>query len=160
MKIKIEKGDVFLVHLNSKEKKYFQFIQNDLTQLNSDVIRVFKAVFPVNVNPSLSEIIMGEVEFYAHCYTKIGLKMKFWEKIGNIKDVGANKEVIFKSSGDSPQFKISKNWWIWKINEEQKFVGKLVGENRHAEIGSVIPPDSIIYRMKTGKYDFVYPAFE
>ena len=154
-------GDVFSVKINDSSKKYFQYIVSDLTQLNSDVIRAFKKVHPVNANPDdLSEIVNGEVEFYAHCVTKLGLKMGYWEKIGNTNDVGNFDDVLFRSSGDNPQTKVSQDWWVWKINEEQRQVGKLEGENRKAEVGSVIPPDSIVHRMQTGKYDFVYPEFE
>lgn len=81
-------GDVFLVKIDGSSKKYFQYIVSDLTQLNSDVIRVFKKVYPINANPDLSEIVSREVEFYAHCVTKLGLKMGYWESIGNISDVG------------------------------------------------------------------------
>ena len=35
-------GDVFVVKVDDKSKKYFQYIISDLTQLNSDVIRAFK----------------------------------------------------------------------------------------------------------------------
>lgn len=152
-------GDVFSVKIDNS-KKYFQYIVSDLTQLNSDVIRAFKKVYPINANPDLSEVVSGEVEFYAHCVTKLGLKMGYWESVGNISNVGNFDNVLFRSSGDNPQTRVSQNWWVWKINEEQKPVGKLVGENRKAEIGSVIPPDSIVHRMQTGKYDFVYPEFE
>lgn len=153
-------GDVFSVKIDANSKKYFQYIISDLTQLNSDVIRAFKKVYPINANPDLSEIVNGEVEFYAHCVTKLGLKMSYWESVGNISNVGSFDNVLFRSSGDNPQTKVSHNWWVWKINEEQKPVGKLEGENRKAEIGSVIPPDSIVHRVQTGKYDFVYPDFE
>lgn len=153
-------GDVFSVKIDDNSKKYLQYIVSDLTQLNSDVIRAFKKVYPINANPDLSEIVNGEVEFYAHCVTKLGLKMGYWESVGNISNVGNFDNVLFRSSGDNPQTRVSQNWWVWKINEEQKPVGKLAGENRKAEIGSVIPPDSIVHRMQTGKYDFVYPDFE
>lgn len=153
-------GDVFSVKIEASYKKYFQLVAFDLTQLNSDVIRAFKKACPVNAHPDLSEIVNGEVEFYAHCVTKLGLKMDYWKSVGNISNIGNFDNVLFRSSGDNPQTRVSQNWWIWKINEEQRPVGKLTGENRKAEIGSVIPPDSIVYRMQTGKYDFVYPDFE
>ncbi len=155
-----KKGDVFSVKIDDKSKKYFQYIISDLTQLNSDVIRAFKKVYPINANPDLSEIVNGEVEFYAHCVTKLGIKMGFWEKVGNTDDVGNFDDVLFRSSGDNPQTKVSHDWWVWKINKEQRRVGKLKGENRKAELGSVIPPDGIVHRIQTGKYDFVYPEFE
>ena len=33
-------------------------------------------------------------------------------------------------------------------------------EKTKAEVGIVISPDSIVHRMQTGKYDFVYPDYE
>lgn len=152
-------GDVFAVKLDNGCKKYFQLVDFDLTQLNSDVIRIFKKEYSANTVPVLTEVINNDVDFYAHCITVFGIKLGFWEKVGNMPDVGSI-DVLFRSSSDSPKTKISNNWWIWKVNEPQQYVGKLEGENKFAEIGSVIPPDSIVYRIKTGRYDFVYPEFE
>lgn len=159
-------GDVFLVKIDDKSKKYFQYIVSDLAQLNSDVIRAFKKVYPINANPDLSEIVSGEVEFYAHCVTKLGLKMGYWESVGNISDVGKIDHILVRDTNDvgskpGEQIKISCKWYVWKINDNDfTRVGKLEGENRKAEIGIVISPDSIVHRMQTGKYDFVYPDFE
>jgi hypothetical protein len=159
-------GDVFSVKIDESNKKYFQLVAFDLTQLNSDVIRAFKKVYPINIKPDLSEIINGEVEFYSHCVTKIGLKMGYWESVGNITDIGSIKNILFRGTNDSgskpgEQVKISDKWYVWKINDNDfTRIGKLEGENRKAEIGSVMPPDSIVHRMQTGKYDFVYPDYE
>jgi hypothetical protein len=159
-------GDVFSVMIDDSSKKYFQYIISDLTQLNSDVIRAFKKVYPINANPDLSEIVNGEVEFYAHCVTKLGLKMGYWEKVGNTDNVGNTKNILFRDTNDygsrpGEQIKVSNYWYVWKINDDNfTRVGKLEGENLKAEIGIVISPDSIVHRMQTGEYDFVYPDFE
>lgn len=159
-------GDIFSVKVGDSHKKYFQLIAFDITQMNSDVIRAFKEVYPINSSPELSEIIKGEVQFYAHCVTKLGLKMDYWESAGNIRDIGTTENILFRGTNDSgskpgEQIKVSHNWYVWKINDNDfTRVGKLRGENRNAEIGSIIPLDSIVYRMQTGKYDFVYPDFE
>lgn len=159
-------GDVFSVKIDDNSKKYFQYIVSDLTQLNSDVIRAFKKVHPINANLDLSEIVNGEVEFYAHCVTKLGLKMGYWESVGNISDVGKIDHILFRDTNDAgskpgEQIKISHKWYVWKINDNDfTRVGTLKGENRKAEIGIVISPDSIVHRMQTGKYDFIYPEFE
>lgn len=152
-------GDIYSVKIDSNHRKYFQFVASDITQLNSDVIRAFKKIYTIDEMPSLQEIIGGEVEFYAHCIVKWGIQLGFWQKVGNIKEVGTVGR-YFKSTNDDQRVKVSQNWWVWKINEEHRFVGKLEGEYRDAEEGSVIPPDSIVYRMRTGTYNFVYPGFE
>ena len=80
--------------------KYFQLIAYDLTQLNSDVIRVFKEQYPINSNPDLSKIVSGEIEFYIHCTTKAGIKMNLWNKIGNNKNIGETNHILFRSTND------------------------------------------------------------
>ena len=46
-------GDVFSVKMDNNKKKYLQYVISDLTQLNSDVIRVFKTEYPDDKNPNL-----------------------------------------------------------------------------------------------------------
>ncbi len=159
-------GDVFSVKIDDYSKKYFQLIAFDLTQLNSDVIRAFKTVYPIDANPSLSEIMNGEVEFYAHCVTKLGLKMNLWEKTGNSNVIGNTDQILFRDTSDYGKWigeepiRISEKWYVWNINGKFRDIGKLIGENQKAEIGVVINPHSIAHRIKTGKYDFFYPDFE
>ncbi|MDR2914062.1 MAG: hypothetical protein LBV74_04415, partial [Tannerella sp.] len=62
--------------------------------------------------------------------------------------------------GEEP-VRISNKWYVWHINDENfTRVGKLVGENRKSEIGIVMDAESIVHRMRTGKYDGFYPDFE
>ena len=165
-RVQIKLGDIFFAELDKGSKKYFQFIASDLTQLNSDVIRVFKKQYAIDDKPKLSEVVQGEVEFYAHCVTKLGVKLGYWKKVGNIKDIGNTDDILFRNTNDygskpGEQVEISQNWYVWKLNDEEfTHVGKLTGKNRKAEIGIVISPDSIVYRMRTGEYDFMYPTFE
>lgn len=56
--------------------------------------------------------------------------------------------------------RISEKWYVWKINEPFKDVGKLEGENREGEIGVIVNPYDVVERIKTGKYSFFYPGFE
>lgn len=159
-------GDVFSVKISEKTKKYFQLIAFDKTQLNSDVIRAFKKEYPIDSTTELNQIIADEVDFYAHCVTKTGEKIGYWKKIGNTKELGNITRILFRDSNDYGLFPcqkiISDRWYIWHINDEKfTYVGKLIGENRNAEIGLIINPESIVYRMKTGIYDFrYYPTYE
>jgi hypothetical protein len=162
MRVNTKIGDVFFVRTNDNSKKYFQYIINDLTQLNSDVIRAFKRSYRVDSNPDLLEITNGEIDFYAHCVISLGIKMGYWDKVGNINDIGRTDHILFRDSGDygNPKIKISQDWWVWKVNGEQRQIGKLEGEYKKAEIGIVMDAESIVSRMKTGKYDGYYPAYE
>lgn len=161
-RISTKTGDVFSVKLGDGRKKYFQYIASDLTQLNSDVIRVFSKFYPIETSHNLQEVIDDEVEFHAHCVTKFGIKLCLWEKVGNFSKIGSIEHVLFRDSSDygNPAVSISQKWWVWKINQERQFVGKLTGANKSAEIGVVVRPSDIISRIVTGKYDFVYPNYE
>ena len=161
-------GDIFSVTIDERCKKYFQLITHDSRQLNSDVIRVFKEKYPISATPDFSEIVKGEVEFYAHCITKFGVKLGYWQKVGKANDVGEFDHVLFRDTmeygrkaGEEP-IMVSNKWHVWRIGDAHfTDVGKLEGENRRAEIGLVINPKSIVNRIKTGKYDFpFYPNFE
>lgn len=37
-------GDIFEFVINSEEKRYLQYVISDMSQLNSDVVRVFKKI--------------------------------------------------------------------------------------------------------------------
>jgi hypothetical protein len=132
-------GDIFSAQTGQNSKKYFQYVANDLTQLNSDVIRAFKTEYPLDAMPNLKDVIKDEVAFYAHCATKWGIKMGLWEKVGNSLDVGM-VDVWFRGTNDDGKringelIKASYNWYVWKINNEFQRVGELKGEHRQAEI--------------------------
>jgi len=160
-------GDIFSVKVDDCNKKYFQLVAFDLLQLNSDVIRAFKKVYPLDVTPELSEIINGEVEFYTHCVTKLGLKMNLWEKVGNAVEVGDPTNVLFRGTNDygsvvgEDPIKISDRWYVWHINDKDfTRVGKLEGENQKSYIGIVINPLGVIELLKGNKYPINYPDFE
>lgn len=160
-------GDVFSVKINDTKKKYFQLIAFDLTQLNSDVIRAFRKEYSITDEPQLEEIINGEIDFYAHCVTKFGIKLGLWEQVGNLTDVGKTDHIVFRGTSDygvragQEPVKVSEKWYIWHINDDDfTTVGKLEGVNRKAEIGVVVNPYDIVHRIQTGQYNFVYPGFE
>ena len=163
----IKRGDVFSVQVSNTKKKYFQYIINDLVQLNSDVIRAFKEEYDVNSQPDISEITNGEIDFYAHCVVKFGIKLSYWKKYGNSSNVGNFEDVAFRTStdygrktGEEPIL-VSENWRVWRINDDSfTYIGKLRGEYKDAEIGIVVTPKDILQRLKYGKYDFFYPTYE
>jgi len=153
-------GDVFSVPLDGGSKKYFQYVANDLTQLNSSVIRAFKSTYPIDSSPDLLQVVAGDVDFYAHVVLKWGIKMKLWERVGNLSFTD-KLDVLFRASNDygNPSIKTSHNWRVWKIGEDDQRVGKLGGEYLKAEIGVVVDPPSVVHRLRTGEYSFVYPGY-
>lgn len=66
-------GDVFCAEIDNRIKRYFQYIVNDMEQLNSSVIRVFKTHYPMEHKPVCDEVVKDEVEFYAHTVLRAGI---------------------------------------------------------------------------------------
>ena len=163
-RVMVTLGSVFVAKLDNRIKKYFQYIADDETQLNSRVIRVFKKAYAIEDNPDLKEVAKGVVDFYAHVVIRWGMQMKLWEKVGNVKDLG-NTNVLFRDTEDAgrhinePPVEESEKWYVWRINGPFQWAGKLEGENRRVEIGVVVSPPDIVNRMRTGKYRVVYPGY-
>lgn len=153
-------GDVFSVPLDNGTKKYIHYVANDLTQLNSDVIRAYKSTYSNEATPGLEDIVRDATDFYAHCVTKWGVELGLWTPVGNCHERDGLLNVIFRDTEDygNHLVTISQKWWIWRINEDQRFVGPLPRDLSNAEIGIVVSPDQIVHRLKTGKYAFKYPA--
>ena len=57
--------------------------------------------------------------------------MNLWNKIGNNKNFGETNHILFRSTNDygvkpgEKPITVSTEWWVWRINEKQKYVGKL-----------------------------------
>ncbi|MCX8524345.1 hypothetical protein OF897_10535 [Chryseobacterium formosus] len=160
-------GDIFSVELDNGNKKYFQYIANDLTQLNSDVIRSYKKEYSKDEQPDYEKLLSGEIDFHAHTMINVGVKQNLFTQEGK-SIVNPNIDnIVFRGTLDYGQkvngelVKVSNNWRIWHINDDNfTNIGKLEGKNRNAEIGIVMPPFAIVERIKTGKFNFVYPDFE
>ena len=162
-RIRLSLGDVFAVKIENGRIRCFQYIGNDLSQLNSAVVRIFKRSFSDDIS-DLAIVVNDEVEFYAHTIVNMGVKMELWKKIGNVKELG-KIDIRFRCSNDygikigEEPVVISDNWYVWKMNEECQQVGKLKGDNQNSDLGLVVPPDEIVYRIKNGNYSFFHPKF-
>lgn len=154
----IKIGDVFSVLLGEGHKKYFQYVANDLTQLNSDVVRAFKKEYPVDAMPDVDEIVRDDVDFYVHAVISLGVKMGLWDKVGNAPVVG-DIDVLFRDTNDYGNREIvSNNWYVWRINKPFQKIGRLEGDFRNAHVGIVVSPPRIVDRMRKGQFDLAYPG--
>lgn len=160
MKIKI--GDIFEVIIDEEYKKYFQMVCTDSSQLNSDVIRIFKKRHPLQSKLSVEQIIQDEIDIYAHCNIKLGLKLNFWKFFNNSEKVGL-KDVLFKATndyarkeGEAPKL-VSNDWYVWLANEPYQDVGILEGKNKDAYVGLVINPLGILELLRGNEYPKNYP---
>lgn len=152
-------GDVFVALIDNTYKVYFQYIVNDLSLLNSDVIRVFKKKYLKDEQPTLQEIIKDDIAFYAHCVTNFGIKQGYWEKIGNIKETGDFSQVLFGDKNDEADIN-NHEWYVWQINKDTKHVGSLKNNKKKIYPGGIWPSQSIIYKIKYGYYEGVFGYYE
>ena len=88
------------------------------------MIRAFKTEYPCGPHPDILDIVHGEVEFYAHCVTRWGVKMDLWTKVGKSTELGDISKILFRDSIDygakvgEETIKISQNWYVWHINDD------------------------------------------
>ncbi len=81
-------GNIFCVEIDKQYKKFFQYVANAMSQLNSSVIRAFKRKYPIEWKPDMAVIVDDDVEFYAHTVLSAGIQkihgtrwelIKMWE---------------------------------------------------------------------------------
>lgn len=156
-------GNIFCVELDGGAKAYFQYIANDLSYLNSSVIRAFKTHYPLDSNPTMTQIVSDEVAFYAHTVLRAGIQFGVWYKVGKSSEIGETelKKVIFAVASEYDIYNLEDmskkdpltNWYIWHINNNLINVGKLPKKYRDSvEPGVVFPYFEIVNRIKYGFY--------
>lgn len=152
-------GDVFSFEINETQKMYLQYIANDMSQLNSDVIKVFKKIYNKIDNPSLQEIVEGEIAFYFHCDTRAGVKRELWNKVGNIKINGDLSNILFCCKDDWQNEKVD-DWYVWEINKATKRIGKMDSKYSKSYIGFIFPVHFIVNKVKYGYYEGFLEYYE
>ena len=147
-------GDIFCVEIGGDYKCYFQYVANDITVLNSSVIRVFSKHYPIEYVPVFDEIVSDKVYFYAHTILRYGIVYNAWYKVGSHKDVGNTNEIGFRlfDELDFSQIEKSYSWSIWKINQKSQFVGEMNEKYKDYDLGFVFSYDNIISKIATGKF--------
>ena len=153
-------GDVFEIALRENCKVYMQYVANDVTQMESEVIRVFSRRYASNEVVEVEDIVDDDVAFHAHTFVHLGAKEGRWTKIGNSQKLG-KLDVLFRGSDDygNPDVDVSEKWYVWKLGKTAKSIGKLKEKYQSLEYGYVIPAEFIIERIETGKYQFVHPGY-
>lgn len=156
-------GNIFCAEVEGKYKFYFQYVANDMTQLNSSVIRVFKRRYTLDANPKMDDIANDEVLFYAHTILRNGIELGIWSKVGKSAILGLEEleQAWFGVAQDicwdenscpvpcDPRF----NLWIWHVNQEIIEIGYFKkGEEQFVEYGAVVTADGIVERFKYGHY--------
>lgn len=153
-RIFIRKGDIFCVKIEDLYKVFFQYVTNDIENLNSAVIRVFKKRYSLSEDPKVDSIVNDEVFFYAHTILRVGIKCGAWEKVGHIDDVGSLDNIFFRMYADGGVSGMTKSyrWYIWKVNTPHVFIGEMKECYRHYDVGWIYPYIDIVEKIKSGKF--------
>jgi len=146
-------GDIFSVALNNGNQRFFQYIANDYSQLNSSVIRVFKKEYPAEYELNSEEVVKDEVDFYAHVILKFGIIEGAWQKVGKNQDVGDTENILFRMYCSDAADHKDRLWYAWYINNDNRFDVGVLSESfrKVSDIGLVFSAKDIIGRIKDGR---------
>ncbi len=158
-------GNVFCTEINGEYKSYFQYVCNDMNQLNSSVIRVFKSRYSMDYEPVLEDIINDEVAFYAHTILRDGIEFNVWYKVGKPLPIdssehekvlwGTANEMLYLPNLDFKVVNPLENWKIWYINGDRINIGSLPRMFWGIiEQGYLLPFIEIVNRIKLGYYKY------
>lgn len=147
-------GNIFCVEIDSEYKKFFQYVANDMSMLNSSVIRAFKRKYPIDWKPDMDIIVDDEVDFYAHTVLRAGIQYNTWYKVGTHKNVGDTTNIMFRYFNEWNISHMTKSyrWYIWRINHEFIRIGEMTDKYRKFDLGPVYSYIQIENKIKTGKY--------
>jgi hypothetical protein len=154
-------GSIFRVDLEPGRCKYFWCVGKDTSQLHSDLIVVFRRSYDPALPLDVEAIVADDVEFYCHVLIPIGKKLGSWKKVG-FRHLDRIFPMQFRGSADygDPSIRVSERWYVWTPNRQYRDVGRLTGDLTRAELGMVMPPDSIVERMRTGRYGIQHPTYD
>lgn len=163
MSIRITKGSIFKVKLGDERIRYFQFLGKDKSELNGDVIAIFKNHY-TNESVTPEMVANDEIECIMHTSVLAGIKLGLWERVFSSPIKIIEKEISFKTSLDyglyPRQYIVSHRWVIWSMNEEKRYVGVLPKEHYNAALGCIYAPMHVISRLETGEEPAkFYPGF-
>lgn len=95
-------GNVYCVEIDKCYKRYFQYICKDKSDLNGNVIRIFKKKYSLNENPSIEDIVSDEVTRYLETFIKVGVYFNTWNYVGKSNNLGLED--------------LSKIWFAFRLN--------------------------------------------
>lgn len=158
------KGSVFCARFDDKFKCYLQYITDDSSLLNANVIRAFKKKYPIDYVEDIEEIVNGEIAFYTHCMVKWGLDLGELEKVGSSRNLGLEnlKDVIWGTFWVSFPWRIPdlNKWKLWITDGEQVEIGKLNRELvMKVEIGYIFAAHEVRHRLEFGYFKMRNAAY-
>ncbi len=163
MGIRVTKGTVFKVRLVNGDIRFFQFLGKDVSELNGDVIVIFKRHY-TDGQCNMDEILQDEIECFMHTSVSAGVKSGLWEPVLTSPVSIPEAGIVFRTSQDIGQHPrqhfVSHRWVVWTMNGDRQYVGTLPREYYNADLGGVYAPIHVIRRLETGEEpDKYYPSY-
>lgn len=163
MNIRVTKGNVFKVKLSNGYIRYFQFLGKDVSELNGDVIVIFKKHY-TDEQYNMDEILQDEIEYFMHTSVSFGVKLGLWERVFTSPVSIPEADIVFRTSQDiglhPRQHFVSHRWVVWSMNGDRRYVGTLPKKYYKADLGGVYAPIHVIIRLETGEVpDKYYPSY-
>lgn len=152
-------GDIYAIYLPGDGVGFMQHIENDKSQLGSNIVRIFGTVQIKDLPVDLEKIAESQVKFYAHVLLKAGETLNVWERIGRVNKVSASLPLWCQCNeeGNWSRDIVSYNWVVWQTNGERIPAVFDSKEFLEAELGDAFSPNDIRTRLTDGKYGGVYP---
>jgi hypothetical protein len=156
-KLILAPGDIFEIPIIAK-KHYIQYLMNDSTLFNANVVRVFDCETSFGQSIDLKDVVKSRVRFHTHVMIKGGVKLCGWFKIGNIPLEPSFSPPLFRATDDAyADVRKSTNWYVWQACNEIKKIGRLSDKYKNIDYGSVFHPIDVGKWIETDKIGFLFP---
>jgi hypothetical protein len=154
-------GDIYSVEIGPDQFRLFHHVVNDSSELNANVVRVFKPTYTAQALLDPSPALLAEIDFHALTICSNGIRLGLWRKVGHQKPVG-QLDIWFRKSGDygKPEVAASRDWYVWKVNQPKVRVGVLPPEHHCTALGPIWAPAGLVQRIRTGNSGYFYPSYE
>jgi len=150
-------GEIYRIRLSDGNVGYMQHLANDSTQLSSNVVLVLRKKYLPTEEPSFEQVSAHD-GFFAHVFLKAGETLKLWERIDRSRPVVPEPfPVVWTIYSDKDQnLEVSKNWQVWRTNEEMRMPISQE-ELVNSELGLVVSPTQIVHRIEHSAYSLKHP---
>jgi hypothetical protein len=151
-------GDVFEVRADQATVGVLHYVAKDSTQLHAHVVRAYNCTDIPPDRAELERMVARPPAFVAHVAIQVGVKHGVLILAGRIPPP-EHCYTWFRQANDyGNQSATSTNWSVWQVGKPMKRVSRLSDEQRKYEIGMVVNPYDVLHRLRSGDYEFFYPA--
>lgn len=139
-------NDVYEVELPDC-KKYFQFLQSDISWFGGNVIAIFSNRYDKSELPDINDIVKAPVEYYCHTNINFGVELGLWKKYGNAPSCTDLSKIYFRNYVDEKSC-----WHIWRVNDELQSFYEIPFQFRDSYVTYLFNPNCVYHKIRYGKF--------